>query len=211
MKLKEIELDALKEIANIGSGNAATSLSTLIEKRVRMSVTSTYLVAIEQAAEALGGAERSVSAIYLRISGSISGSFLLVFSPADADRLAFSILGRGSEKAVRREELAQSALKELSNVYAGTYFTALSQMMGLRFFYSVPEIATDMLQAVLDGILIELASDVEHVLVLDTIFEVDREKVRAHTLFLPDPQGLAVILNALHLHGERKGRKVVGG
>ena len=199
MKLNEIQLDAMREVANIGAGNAATNLSRLLEKRVRMSVTSIHLLRLGDVAEALGGAEQIVTGINFRIQGSASGSFVLLFSEEGAWRLAFRLLGCGTEQTSRRSELAESALKETANVFVGTYCMALSQLVNLRFIHSVPEMATDMLQAVLDETLVQLAKEVEHALVLETKFDVEGETIHSYALFIPDPQGLLAILEALHL------------
>ena len=205
MKLTEIQLDALREVANIGAGNAATSLSRLLEKRIQMQVTAAHLVPIGEVARALGGAERLVTLVCFQVRGPAAGDFTLIFSEGDADRLAFRLLGRGAEKAVRRKELAESALKELGNVYAGTYFKALSEMTNLRFTHSVPEMATDMLQSLLDGILIRTAANIERVFVLETHFEVEGNWIQTHALFLPDAEGLEVLLKGLHLKIGEKG------
>ncbi len=204
MKLTELELDALRETANIGAGNAATNFSRLIDKRVRMSVTSAHLISLGDVAEALGGAEQVVTGISFQIQGSALGSFVLLFAQEEAEQLAFQLLGRGIEGALRRDELAESALKELANVFVGGYFTAISQLVNLRFLHSVPAMATDMLQAVLDETLIHLASESEYALVLETKFEVERQTMHSYALFVPDSEGLHAVLDAFHLETKKR-------
>ena len=206
MKLTEIQLDALREVANIGAGNAATSLSRLLEKRIRMHVPSVHLLPIQEVAEALGGREQVVTAIYLQIHGSATAGFMLLFSEEGARKLASHLLGRWSRDAVRWDELAESALKEMGNVFTGSYFTALSQMVSLRFFQSVPDLATDMLQSVLDNALIQLAREAEHALVFETKFEAGAETIPSYCLFIPEPEGWLAVLGALHLEAKKGAR-----
>ena len=205
-QLTEIELDALREAANIGAGNAATSLSKMLEKRIRVQVSALRMLDIGQVAGRIAGADKVMTAIYFYLRGSASGGIMLIFSPAAGKRLALRLLGRDRGPANPLDGLEQSALKELGNIFTGTYLTALAEVVNLRFTHSVPGLATDMLQAVLDGVLIESASKAEHVLMFDTLFGVEDETVPGHVLFFPDAPGLKTLLGRLHLQGEKKGR-----
>ena len=104
--------------------------------------------------------------------------------------------------------MAESSIKELGNIFAGTYFNILAQLTSLRFSYSVPYMAIDMLQAVLDATLIELSFQAEDVLVLETLFEIEKQTIRGHALFLPDPESLKILLSALPLKSQRKKKLV---
>lgn len=140
-----------------------------------------------------------VAAVYFQVTGDVSGSLLLVFPLQEGMEFSDLLLGRRKGETKQLDLLAESALKEIGNISSGTYLSALSEMVKMKLVHSVPGLATDMLQAVLDGILSRLALKVEDAVVLETEFEVEKERVRGHFLFLPDPEGLDRILEALNV------------
>lgn len=197
LELNALQLDALKEIGNIGAGNAATSLSKMLEKRIDVRVPYAGLIDIERVPEFLGGSESEVASIMVPVKGAFEACLMLVFHRRDALRLAELLLNAGRGSLKEFDESSRSALKELGNISAGSYLWALSKMIKAELSGSVPEMAADMLQAVLDGVLIPLAEKVEKVVILETEFEVEGEKVRGYYVFLPDPEGLAEMLRRL--------------
>jgi len=197
LKLTDLQLDALREIGTIGAGNAATGLSKMLNKRISISVPSTKVVNLEKVPELLGGAESLVAAVYFQVTGPFLGSILLIFPLKEALKLVDMLLGRKNGETQILDEFSSSALKELGNISAGSYLSALSEVVKMRLMHSIPGLATDMLQAVLDGVLIKLALEAENALVVDTEFKVEENKVQGHFLFLPAPEGLEVVLEKL--------------
>ena len=197
IKLSQSQLDILKEIETIGGGNAATGLARMLNKRVDIKVPSAVVVKLEKVPGMLGGPEKKVAAVYFQVASKFSVSAMLVFPVAEAFRIAEILLNRPKKSIAAFDELSASAIKELGNIYLGAYLTALFDFLKISFKYSVPSLVTDMLQAVLDGILIQLALEAESAVVLDTEFSVGQEKVRGIFLFLPDPEGIKTILNSL--------------
>ena len=190
------QLDALKETGTIGAGNAATSLSQMLDKRISISVPRAQVMDLQAIPPYLGGAESSVAAVYFQVSGAFAASFIVVFPWAEAQKLAGLLTGK-SQAADALDEFSQSALQEMANISAGSYLTALSKVVKSRIDYSVPAMAMDMLQAVLDGVLSSLALQAEDAVVLDTDFQVEGQEVRGHYLFLPEPEGLRRLLREL--------------
>ena len=197
IKLSKSQLDILKEIETIGVGNAATGLARMLNKRVDIKVPSAVVTKLEKVPGMLGGPEEKVAAVYFQVVSKFSGSAILVFPAAEAFRIAEILLNRPKKSITTFDELSASAIKELGNIYLGAYLTALFDFLKISFKYSVPSMVTDMLQAVLDGILIQLALEAESAVVLDTEFSIDKDKVRGLFLFLPDPEGIKTILNSL--------------
>jgi len=202
LKLSDLQLDALREIGTIGAGNAATGLSKMLNKRINISVPSTKVVKLEKVPELLGGAESLVVAVYFQVTGPFLGSILLIFSLKEALRLVDMLLDRKNGETQILDEFSGSALKELGNISAGSYLSALSSVVKMRLMHSIPGLATDMLQAVLDGVLIKLALEAENALVVDTEFKVEGNKAQGHFLFLPEPAGLEVILEKLGVRSQ---------
>jgi len=201
IKLSKSQLDILKEIETIGVGNAATGLARMLNKRIDIKVPSAVVAKLEKVPDMLGGPEQLVAAVYFQVSSKFSGNAMLVFPLAEAFRIAEILLNRPKKSITAFDELSASSIKELGNIYLGAYLTALFDFLKISFKYSAPSMVTDMLQAVLDGILIQMALKAESAVVLDTEFSIEKDKVRGLFLFLPDPEGIKLILNALNPPG----------
>lgn len=197
IKLSKSQLDILKEIETIGSGNAATGLSRMLNTRVNIKVPSVTVAKLEKVPELLGGPENQVAAVYFQVTGAFSASAIVIFPIAEAFRMAEILLGREKGSINTLDEISESSLKELGNICIGAYLTALFDFLKIRFSYSVPSLVTDMLQAVLDGILIQLALEAESAIVLDTEFSIAEDKIHGHFLFLPEPKGIKAIFKSL--------------
>jgi chemotaxis protein CheC len=199
MELNDLQLDTLREIGSIGAGNAATGLSKMLNKKIKINVPSAKVMRLQDVPQFLGGPESLVAVVYFQIKGDFVGSILLVFPLKEALKLTDLLLERKKGKTKEFDELSSSALKELGNISTGSYLTALAQVLKRKIVHSIPYFATDMLQAILDGILIELAIKVEYVVVIDAKFEIEKEAVCGHFIFLPEPEGLKQIFKALKL------------
>lgn len=199
LTLNASQLDALREVGNIGAGNAAKGLSELLKRRIQVHLPTAKLLDFEGVPDFLGGAEKGVAAVFFEITGMATGSILLLFPLKEALRLANLLLGRKHVYSTTKilDEMAASALKELGNICSGCYLSALCEMTRIKIVHSVPGLATDMLGAVLDEALSQLALRVDKVLILETEFGVEGERVCGHFLFLPNPEGLQALLEAL--------------
>lgn len=198
-ELTKLQLDALKEIGTIGAGHAATSLSEMIGKRVEVTVPKAIVLNLEDVPDALGGAGVIVSGVFFLVDGEIDAIFILLFSLDEGkkmvDLLTFKELGY--TKVI--DEFGKSALKELGNVTAGAYLTALSKVTGIKTSYSIPNYASDMLGAVIDGVLIHLSLEAKDAMMLEAEFMIGKDVVRGNILFLPEPKGLEIILGKVGL------------
>ena len=121
--LTPLQLDALREVGNIGSGNAAVALSTMVDKKVLLSVPRASLVPLVKVSDLVGGAEMPVVGIYLHISGDAPGSMLLLLAETSAEELAHLMVTGDSERDLTTVE--QSALQETGSILAGSYLNAL--------------------------------------------------------------------------------------
>jgi len=197
IKLTDLQIDALREVGNVAAGNAATGLSKLLNKKIYITTPRAVLLDIEKVPELLGGPESQVVAVYFQAAGDISASLLLIFEMKEALLMADILLDRKKGDTKMLDEYAQSALKELGNIATGSYLMAMSEFVGMNMMNSVPFMATDMLQAVLDGILASLAMEAENALVMETEFSSEEEKINGHLLFLPASDTLNVIIGKM--------------
>ena len=197
--LTPLQLDALREVGNIGSGNAAVALSTMVDKKVLLSVPRASLVPLVKVSDLVGGAETPVVGIYLHISGDASGSMLLLLEEHSAEQLAHLMCSPASIGELTTVE--QSALQETGSILAGSYLNALSQMTSILLKPSVPGFAMDMAGAIIDFILVEISQSEDYVLVIETEFDIMDRKIRGHLVLFPDLGSLDIILGRLGVSG----------
>jgi chemotaxis protein CheC len=197
--LTPLQLDALREVGNIGSGNAAVALSTMVDKKVLLSVPRASLVPLVKVSDLVGGAETPVVGIYLHISGDASGSMLLLLEEGSAEQLAHLMCSPAHIGELTTVE--QSALQETGSILAGSYLNALSQMTSILLKPSVPGFAMDMAGAIIDFILVEISQSEDYVLVIETEFDIMDRKIRGHLVLFPDLGSLDIILGRLGVSG----------
>lgn len=191
--LSMIQLDALKEVSNIGAGNAATALSMLLNKKIDMSVPSVNVVRLEDVVEATG--ESEVSGTVVRVIGDIAGNILLVFEEDTVKKIIGKLIG--SETDVN-SEMGQSVLCEIANIISASYMNSIAQLTNLAIAPSVPAVAYDMLGAILTTTFIESNQYDEYILDIETIFLDDTEEnIGGHFYYIPMPGSLEKILKSI--------------
>ncbi len=198
-KLNNVQLDILKEVSNIGMGHAATALSQLIGQPVMLRIPHVTITEISQVPDHLGGPEKLMVGITLRILGDARGSIMLLFPQESAHRLLCCLLGK-QEKGLVMNELTVSALKEVGNILASAYLSALGSLLNKTLIPSVPMLAYDMAGAVVDYVLIELSENSDLALMVETDFIGEASPdfaVKGHFFLLPDPATLDIFLNVV--------------
>lgn len=202
LKLSEVHLDALREICNIGMGHAATALNQMIGRPIELSIPETTLVPLCEVPELMGGTEKVVVGIYLKIWGDIQGNMLLVFPRESARALLSMLTGGPPEEELLLSEMHSSALREIGNILASSYLSALERLLGRTLIPSVPGLAFDMAGAIVDYILIQLGEEVDQTLVIKAAFSGDGGGLTGNFFLLPDPRSLRIILQAAKVLAE---------
>lgn len=199
--LKELQLDALKEVENIGAGHAATALSQMTNRRIMISVPKIAVSRLEDVAEQLGDPDEVVAAVLLHMLGDLTGRTLLVFPEKAAKRLCDLLLGKALGATESFGPLEQSSLKEAGNILCGAYMNALSSFMGMMLLPSVPSLVIDLSSAVLTSAYLNFGSDRDYVFCVETqfMFVTEDETLRGHFLLVPDFASLRAILQAVRL------------
>jgi chemotaxis protein CheC len=195
--LSEIQIDALREAGNIGAGNAAIALSQMVSKKVGLSTPKASLMRLSSVPELVGGPEAPVAGVYLNVTGDCSGSILLLLEEESALSLAGLMVPGDMEGPEELTVVKKSALQETGSILSASYLNALGQLTGLFFKPSVPGFAVDMAGAILDYVLVDLASSADYVLVVETDFMVSGVKVLGHLVLFPDLGTLSKILDRL--------------
>jgi chemotaxis protein CheC len=198
--LKAIQLDALREVANIGAGHAATALSQMTGDTIMISVPTINIARLEDVPPQITGPEEPVAAVLMNMLGDLTGRTLLVFPRPTAIRLAELMLRRPARDG-ELGEIEQSAIKEAGNILSGAYLNALSDFMGLMLLPSPPSLAIDMSSAVLTTAYLQFGTDRDYVFCVESEFHMleYKERLRGFFLLLPDVASLHAILRAVRV------------
>ena len=192
-QLTSLQKDALREVSNIGTGNAATALSMLLDQKIDMTVPSINLIELSTLFDQVG--EDEVSGIVVRVLGDIPGSILIIFEK-DVALDIIKLLTRKDENHL--SELGSSALCEIGNILSGSYMNAISQFTGLGAIASVPAVSYDMLNAILATTFVESGQYDEYILDIETLFLSENDgEVGAHFYYIPVPGSIEKILETI--------------
>ena len=199
--LKTIQLDALRETANIGAGHAATALSQMTGSTIMIKVPAINVTSMEDLPPQFIPDEEPVAAVMMHMLGDLSGRTLLVFPKPTVMRLAELMLRRPIGSSVALGEMETSAIKEAGNILSGAYMNALSDFLGMLLLPSPPSLVIDMSAAVLTSAFGEFATDADSILCVESEFILTdiNQSLRGFFLLLPDTASLQVMLRALRL------------
>ncbi len=189
----DLQLDALRELANIGSGTASTALSTMLGRSVDISVPAALVLPMADAVGNIGNAEDDVTGIVLGVVGDMDATVLLLVSPNHA-ALMCGMLGVPADS-----EYGESAMLEIGNIVGTSYINALASMTGMAIEPTPPSIATDMLAAIVESVLAARAVSGDVALMLDSDMVVEGEDCSMSFLLVPDQGGVDQLLARLGL------------
>ncbi len=196
-ELNNIQMDVLREIGNIGAGNAVTSLAKMIDKKVDMAVPEVKILGFDRVSQILGGEEILVVGILLNVTGDITGNMMFILDINAARKLINILLGSNDETNLNFNELELSALKEIGNILTASYLSALAGLTNLKILPSVPELAIDMAGAILSVPAIEFGKVGDSVLYIETEFSEGITRVFGDFLLIPDVESYEILLRAL--------------
>jgi chemotaxis protein CheC len=198
--LKTNQLDALREVANIGAGHAATALSQMIGEIIMISVPTINVTRLEDVPPLVPESDEPVAAVLMHMMGDLTGRTLLVFPRHTALRLAELLLRRNT-KSEDFSEMERSAIKEAGNILSSAYMNALSDFMGMMLLPSPPSLAIDLSSTVLTTAYVQFGSDKDFVFCVESEFLLNDlgERLRGYFLLVPDPASLQAILRAVRV------------
>lgn len=201
VNLNEIDnkyYDVLREIGNIGAGNATTALAQLLNMKLDMRVPKVELLEFNRLAENICGEEAIVVGIYLFLEGDINGSMMFMLEESSAHVLVNHLMGRDVNDNNPFNEMDFSALQEIGNIITGAYLSSLSGLTGLYINASVPYLTVDMAAAILSVPAIEFGKLGDRALLIETEFG-DDIAINGYFILIPDMQSYDVILTSLGL------------
>ncbi|WP_250277495.1 chemotaxis protein CheC [[Clostridium] colinum] len=169
--LNLMDIDMLKEVANIGTGNAATSLSSLVNQRISMNVPTVKMPEFKHLADIIGGADALIAGLLVGISGDVNGIMMYLMTEKSACTLAKEIMGREKNNFSEFDDIDYSMLTEIGNILTSSYLTALSQLMNYKINQSVPSLSVDMAGAILSVPAIQFGRVADRVLFIESTFK----------------------------------------
>lgn len=203
-ELSEIQFDVLKELGNIGAGNATTALSQLINAKVDIGVPQVKLLDFSQIPEVVGSEEKVMVGIMLMLTGDVSGMMMFMMEPHIAKQIVDTLMCGMcpvDKESIEFNEMEQSAVMEIGNIIAGAYLRALGELTGLTFDITVPMLQIDMVGAILSVPAIEFGKIGDKVLIIETAFDdeeiSDENQVKGYYLLVPEVESYEKMLNAL--------------
>ncbi len=189
----DLQLDALRELANVGSGTASTALSSMLGRSVDITVPNAFVLPMAEAVESIGNPEDDVTGIVLGVFGDLEATVLLLVNPNHAALLC-GMLGVPADS-----EFGESALMEIGNIVGSSYINALATMTGMSIEPTPPGLATDMLAAIVESVLAQRATGGDVALLLDSDMVVEGEDCSVSFLLVPDQGGVEQLLARLGL------------
>ena len=188
--------DVLKEIGNIGAGNATTALSTMLGGKVDMAVPKVRLMEFKDVGTTMGGEEQIVAGIYLGVQGDINGSIMFVQKKESAKAMIGKLMGMPSDNPDEFSEMELSALKEIGNIITAAYLNSIATLTNLTIYPSVPDVCIDMAGAILSVPAIEFGTIADKLLLIETDF-TDDEDMAGFFILVPDAESYKKILHSL--------------
>ena len=191
------ELDIMKEIGSIGTSHAATSLSKMLQKEVRITIPRVSVLNYQTALDQTGDPEEIVAATLVKMDGDVDGLMLFLFNLRFANRILEKFMGKTFDGLEEMDELGASALTEVGNIIICSYINAFSQLAGMDIQLSVPSFTINMLGGILTVPMTECGNDTDQLMYFDADFHIEGEKMNDWLLMLADIASLNRILNKL--------------
>ncbi len=196
-QLNETHIDVLTEIGNIASGNAATSLSTMLDLRVDMSVPKVRIVDIQQAGTLLGGPENIKVGILAKFDGDIEGIMMFLIEESFTEEIIKTLLGEDISFETKLTDIEMSAISEIGNILIASYINAIASLTGLNINISVPAVAIDMVGALLSVPALEMYPVSDDIIFVEgVLLDLDQE-VSSNILLVPTIDSLNIIMTRL--------------
>ena len=206
-RVPRADMSRFHVLSEAGAHHAAIAMSQIIGRPLRLDVPWARALPLEKVADLAGGASRVVCALSLKVYGDLRGNLLLIFSRDQLPVLLDLVMPRAGDGRGRAphvlEEMERSALLELGNILGCAYLNALSRLLGVSLLPSIPGLALDMVGAVTDHLLIEVASVSDTAVVLASEVVEPASGLRGEIFFLPHPHSLR-ILGRTHARAARE-------
>ncbi|MCI9575680.1 MAG: chemotaxis protein CheC [Clostridiales bacterium] len=200
--LNDMCLDALREIGNIGSGNAASALSCMLSRLVNIQVPKIRILDYNEVSDNFGGPETLMVGLLLSMNGEVNGMMMFLLHKDFAHMTINSLLGSDLQDFSEVGEMELSAIKEVGNIMAASYINAIASLTNLKINITVPDICIDMVGAILSVPAIHYANISDKIIFIENQFDAanesaDVQHAQSHVLMIPDVESLNKIMDSL--------------
>ncbi len=209
-ELNSEQLDTLKELGNIGSGNAIVALSKLLNRRVEVSLTNLEILPFWKLPERIGGPSIEVFGIYSIVNGEQNLSILQIFTKDSIINIINDLIGVEGKKIKKFRQLSdiddfsKSIISEMGNILAGHYTSSLANLMNIKLVPDVPKVAFDHLGAILDGIIAMTSESIDFLVLINTKLEIEELRINGIFCFFPAVETIKKLFKALNIEFEFK-------
>ena len=200
MNISERQKDLLKEIGNIGAGNAATAISYMVNKKVEISVPTVEIIPLSDVIFVAEDPEEIVVGVKMPVDGEIEGNILLIMGTQVVKKILEILIGRAPENLLQLDEFASSTLQEIGNIMCGTYISALADFLGFKIDPLPPQLVVDMISAIFAEVSLEELGESadDQVVFVETSLTVEGEKpLTSYLMLVPKPGYLKKIFERM--------------
>lgn len=190
-------MDVIKEIGSIGSSHAVSSLSQMINKTVVIEVPQINILKYEQVADEMGGPEAMTVGLVQNFDGDVKGMMMFLLDLDFAHVALSSMMGVNFHSFVEFDEIGYSAIKEIGNIMAASYLRAVAELTGLNISLSIPDVAIDMVGAIMNLPAIQFADISDRIIYIKDKFKSDNTELNCHILMIPDTDSLTKMMTSL--------------
>ncbi len=196
-ELSPVAIDCLREIGNIGSGSAASSLSQMLGKPIEMRVPDVCVLEYQQIIDTMGGPEKVITGILVRLQGDIKGMMMFLLEDSFAQVVLSTFMSQEKIELTKLDDMQLSVITEMGNIMAGSYLRALATLTGLTIDMEIPSMTVDMLGAIMSVPITEFAQVGDKVLFINDGFSVDGVDIKSNIILIPEMESLETLMKKL--------------
>jgi len=196
-ELDSLELDTLKEIGSIGTGNAATALSQMLAQEIRITLPEVRIMGYNEAIEWIGGAEEITAGVLVKLGGQLNGIMLSVQPLEFINIILESTMAKKVKDYSELDEIDKSALIEIGNIMISTFINAMAGLAGISVELTVPALTVDMQGAILTVPMVEYGGQSNYIMTIGGNFICNGKQIPCRLLLSPDIRSLNFLLERL--------------
>jgi len=190
-------IDVLRELGNIGAGNAATSLGVLLDETVNIDVPNVRIEDYDTVLNSIGGAEKVIVAVLIKFNGDANGMIMYILDMEDAKNITEILVGKEKEMHSGLSEMKISAIKEIGNILGSSYLNSIAVFTGMTIDISIPFVSVDMAGSILSTPVIQYGASDNKVMFIEESFNSENKKLRSNIILFAEIETIKEILGKL--------------
>lgn len=196
-ELNETHIDVLREIGNIGAGNAATSLGVLIDETVSITLPNVRIEDYDAVVNTVGGAEKMVVSVLIHFEGDANGIIMFLLDMDDAKNITEILVGKEDDSEEGLSELKLSAVKEIGNILGSAYLGSIASLTNMSIDISIPYVAVDMAGSILSTPVIQFGAIDDKVMFIEESFKTESRELKSNVILFAEIETVKNILSRM--------------